>query len=117
MSVQPTLHETRIFATTGKIPESLKKRREEYARKCAAEKAKEGTASKLEDPSDKKDKDQNDEALSEIKVRGDAEPDQEDPAAYPIHTHAGWYELSNGDKVRGKKAAEMAQAKLDKTGG
>src|SRR5690554_5420084 len=33
--------------------------------------------------------------------------------AYPVHTHAGWYELSNGEKVRGKAKAIEAQNKLD----
>lgn len=28
------------------------------------------------------------------------------------HVGGGWYELSNGDRVQGKDAAEAAQAKL-----
>ena len=31
---------------------------------------------------------------------------------YPIHTHAGWYELSNGEKVRGKEEAIKAENEL-----
>ena len=31
---------------------------------------------------------------------------------YPIHTGAGWYELSNGETVRGKEEAEKAEANL-----
>ena len=32
---------------------------------------------------------------------------------YPHHTGAGWYELSDGQRVRGKRAAIAAQADLD----
>lgn len=33
---------------------------------------------------------------------------------YPIEKGAGWYLLSNGEKVRGKKNAKEAQKELDK---
>lgn len=33
---------------------------------------------------------------------------------WPRHEGAGWYTLSNGDKVRGKDEAASAQADLDK---
>lgn len=33
--------------------------------------------------------------------------------AYPIHKGAGYYELSNGEKVRGKAKAIKAQKELD----
>lgn len=39
--------------------------------------------------------------------------EQSDKRDYPIHTHAGWYELSNGEKVRGKEEAIKAQKELD----
>lgn len=32
---------------------------------------------------------------------------------WPKETGSGWYELSNGEKVRGQEDAEQAQAKLD----
>lgn len=31
---------------------------------------------------------------------------------YPLETGGGWYELSNGERVQGKKEAEKKQAKL-----
>ena len=31
---------------------------------------------------------------------------------YPIHSGGGWYELSNGKKVRGKENAEAKEAEL-----
>lgn len=31
---------------------------------------------------------------------------------YPKHTGGGWYELSNGEKVKGKDEAAAAEAKL-----
>lgn len=33
---------------------------------------------------------------------------------FPKHTGGGFYQLSNGDKVKGKDAALAAQAELDK---
>lgn len=45
----------------------------------------------------------------------DKEPDKE-PAAEsftPKHVGGGYYELSDGSKVKGKKAAFQAQAKID----
>lgn len=33
---------------------------------------------------------------------------------YPIEKGAGWYLLSNGEKVRGKQDAHQAQKELDK---
>lgn len=32
--------------------------------------------------------------------------------SYPIDKGAGWYELSNGESVRGKEQAEQKQAEL-----
>lgn len=32
---------------------------------------------------------------------------------YPKQGNAGWYELSNGKKIRGEEEAKEAQAKLD----
>ena len=45
------------------------------------------------------------------------EPEAEEPEAeepeHPKHTGGGYYELSDGSKVKGKKAAVEAQAALD----
>lgn len=41
---------------------------------------------------------------------------EDDEVAYPVEGDNGWYELSDGNKVRGQKAAEKAQAKLDQQG-
>lgn len=35
-----------------------------------------------------------------------------DPSDYPKHTGGGWYELSSGEKVKGKDAAAAAQKQL-----
>ncbi len=32
--------------------------------------------------------------------------------SFPRHVGGGWYELSNGEKVQGKKLAEVQQKKL-----
>ena len=37
-------------------------------------------------------------------------------AVWPKHVGGGHYELSNGDKVKGKEAAAAAQAELDALG-
>lgn len=43
--------------------------------------------------------------------------ESEEPEAYgmtyPIHTGGGWYELSNGERVQSKEAAEQAQSELE----
>lgn len=31
---------------------------------------------------------------------------------YPFHTGGGWYELSNGERIRGKEDAEKAESEL-----
>lgn len=36
-----------------------------------------------------------------------------DEVTYPYHEGSGWYLLSNGEKVRGRSAAEEAQDALD----
>lgn len=33
-------------------------------------------------------------------------------AEFPVHTGAGWYKLSNGEKVRGQAEAEKAEKAL-----
>src|SRR5690625_3530266 len=56
---------------------------------------------------------------------GDSKPDKPEGneldggkrQGYPVHTHAGWYELSDGEKVRGKEAAHAAQLKIDQDEG
>lgn len=40
-------------------------------------------------------------------------PPKNKETAYPIHKGAGYYELSNGEKVRGKAKAIKAQNELD----
>jgi hypothetical protein len=35
------------------------------------------------------------------------------PEAFPKGTGGGWYELSNGERVQGKDAAQAAQDALD----
>ncbi|MBO8169967.1 MAG: hypothetical protein H0Z35_12405 [Thermoanaerobacteraceae bacterium] len=37
----------------------------------------------------------------------------EEQEQYPKHTGGGWYELSNGEKVKGKEEAIKAQAALN----
>ena len=36
----------------------------------------------------------------------------EEGVTYPLHEGAGWYQLSNGEKVRGKDDATAAEAAL-----
>lgn len=50
MSVEPTLHEIHVFQTTGKMPESLKKRRREAEQKSAAEASKSDEAVQAQAP-------------------------------------------------------------------
>lgn len=47
-------------------------------------------------------------------IDGDESPDETAGAEsdYPTHKGGGYYELSDGSKVKGKKAAEEAEAKL-----
>ncbi|MFD1953732.1 hypothetical protein ACFSL6_17710 [Paenibacillus thailandensis] len=40
--------------------------------------------------------------------------DLEEEDGFPKHVGGGYYELSNGEKIRGKEKAEEAQAELDK---
>ncbi len=46
------------------------------------------------------------EAAAAGLVKGD------NPSDYPRHTGGGWYELSSGEKVKGKDAAAAAQKQL-----
>lgn len=52
-----------------------------------------------------------DEEVSEI---NETNPDTEEvnPAEFPKHTGGGWYELSNGERVQGKEAAEKAEKEV-----
>lgn len=51
--------------------------------------------------------------LGEVELPKEAEVIKSDTAEYPIHEGAGWYRLSDGEKLRGKKDAEALQAKLN----
>ena len=42
-----------------------------------------------------------------------AENQNIDEDVYPKHTGGGWYELSNGEKVRGKEEAIKAEKELE----
>lgn len=44
------------------------------------------------------------------------EPEPADDGEFPRPTGAGWYELSNGDKVRGEDEAAEAEAALHEDG-
>ena len=49
------------------------------------------------------------------RVESAPQPPEENPPAvddYPKHTGGGYYELSNGDKVKGKAEAKEAEEKL-----
>ncbi len=48
----------------------------------------------------------------EVEVDPEPEAESDDPFEYPAHQGAGWYLLSNGDRVRGKDDAEAAEAEL-----
>lgn len=43
-------------------------------------------------------------------------PQQTEAVSFPKHTGGGWYELSNGEKVKGKDEATAAEEDLDKEG-
>jgi hypothetical protein len=40
-------------------------------------------------------------------------PDKKEPESYPAHVGGGWYELSNGEKVKGKEEAELKESELN----
>lgn len=42
----------------------------------------------------------------------DQTEDSERGSEFPVHTGGGWYELSNGEKVRGEEDALKAEKKL-----
>lgn len=50
--------------------------------------------------------------IQPLGAEGLAEPvgDVRDGADYPFHTGGGYWELSNGERVRGREAAQAAQA-------
>lgn len=50
--------------------------------------------------------------LEELQELGYVE--SEDDGNWPKHTGGGYFELSNGEKVRGQDAAIAAQAEIDK---
>lgn len=43
-------------------------------------------------------------------------PQQTETVSFPKHTGGGWYELSNGEKVKGKDEATAAEEDLNKEG-
>lgn len=43
-------------------------------------------------------------------------PEETEAASFPKHTGGGWYELSNGEKVKGKDEAAAAEEELNKEG-
>ncbi len=43
----------------------------------------------------------------------DSDDSADEPTSFPHHTGAGWYLLSNGEKVRGKDEAHEAQDAID----
>ncbi|WLR53556.1 hypothetical protein LC048_13590 [Mesobacillus subterraneus] len=45
-----------------------------------------------------------------------ASADVQEGAEFPKHTGGGWYELSNGEKVKGKKEASATEKDLQKSG-
>jgi hypothetical protein len=53
------------------------------------------------------------EELQELGYVGDNDSDTSNKNEWPKHTGGGHYELSNGDKVKGKDAAVAAQAEID----
>lgn len=52
--------------------------------------------------------------LIKDRMSQEAESDQEtiEPGKYPEHTGGGWFNLSNGQRVRGKLAALAAESAL-----
>lgn len=57
------------------------------------------------------------EYLEEMQSKGYVEKiSTEKNPEWPKHIGGGLYELSNGDKVKGKNAAIAAQAEIDNTG-
>lgn len=53
---------------------------------------------------------ENPKRIKELQEKGYLEADKADN--YPKHTGGGWYELSDGSKVQGKKEATAAEKKL-----
>jgi hypothetical protein len=46
-------------------------------------------------------------------VATEANPSEDDSDEWPKHTGGGYYELSNGEKVKGKDVAVAAQDEID----
>lgn len=80
MSVKPTLHEIRIFQTTGKMPDSLKKRRKEYE---AAQKkaAKDASAKKKQEEAEAKAKEESEKATAKAETEAKEAAESEEPVA------------------------------------
>lgn len=60
---------------------------------------------------------ENEERVAFLMEKGFLEEKSKQPPQgekeFPKHAGGGYFELSNGDKVRGKEEAEITQAKLD----
>lgn len=105
--VRPTLAEIRKFQINGKMPESLKRRREEAEKeRKKAEKAKPDNSSDAENSGDV------DAGQSQ---KGPEANSSEDPeqAEFPKESGGGWWELSNGKKVQSEEKAKESQTKLN----
>jgi hypothetical protein len=60
--------------------------------------------------------DESDTVAPDLPVEHDVDTptlDEPSTAQQPIHVGQGWYELPNGDKVRGREAADEAFAALN----
>lgn len=50
--------------------------------------------------------------IERLMAGGYIAPYESDDNGYPVHVGGGWYELSNGEKVKGKKTAEEIEQTL-----
>lgn len=55
---------------------------------------------------------QNKQKTPLIKKVGSEDTEQAVNSNFPKHTGGGWYKLSNGEKVKGKEAAQKAESEL-----
>lgn len=103
-----TLAEHVEYSKTGKLPESFKKRRAEW--EGSQQSGEEGSAETESEEAPESSEEE--EPEEEQAVEEEQEPKSEEAEEYPVHKGGGYYELSNGEKVQGKKAAQKAEQAL-----
>lgn len=97
--IEPTLAEVRYFQIHGRLPESLKKRRQQ--------------AQQSQPEAPKKERPKSEIIAPQSQPEQEIEIVQPNNPQWPQHKGGPWWMLSTGKKVNGKDNAMAAQAKID----